>query len=369
MRSIAVDIGNDTVKVVTGLQSQDRFAIPNVMAPAPMSREVLEFEKTLEEGLHVEIVSPAMPRGVFYVGKLATKTSHNDELTVDSEKSENTQSMVMLLTALALDAVRQFEETEGVVEAHYALSTGLPLDEAKQGKRKAFKKKLKAGVHEVRFRDTPEYGGKLVRIHLDEVLVNVEGHAAMLDLTTENDGTPKNQELCKMTVLLNDIGGLSTDAAIIHPNGEIDNFNSDGIRQGVAPYLDAIIFQVERKYKYPFKSRRELVTTMTHPDPKERNVIWVKGKPQSIQAEVDEALLQLAREEYKHLQEVWNRVPSIRTAVLIGGGSVILRPYLEQINLQADQLPLRFLGVHESIWMISNAYFKLLALYLAQKGL
>ncbi|WP_310828745.1 ParM/StbA family protein [Paenibacillus pedocola] len=368
-RNAAIDIGNDTLKAyVQGLNQE--IWIPNVIAEIGESRDIVEFEKHPLDGLHVEIVSGALKRGqgVFAVGKLAGGYAHNDELTSDSEKSEADQPVIMLLTALAYDAAKALHPKNGLIEATYNLSTGLPLSEAKRGKRKTFKDKLKANSHEIRFRTTPEIGGTLVRLKFEEVLVNIEGHVALIDLTTNDDGTVRNEELTRMTVLINDIGGLSTDAAIIHEDGTVDNIYSDGIKEGVSPYLDEIMDRVHHDLGYRFLNRQQLVEVITSEKVEERNHIWIKGIRTSIQSIVDEILIKLAREEYKLIRSSWNKVPGIRVSYQIGGGALLLKPYLEAINEQEDNYPLRFVGAKDSIWMIARAYYKLLTVYLQYKN-
>ncbi|MFC6604071.1 hypothetical protein ACFQDF_25215 [Ectobacillus funiculus] len=139
--------------------------------------------------------------------------------------------------------------------------------------------------------------------------------------------------------MINDIGGLSTDTAIITADGSIDNTNSKGVSEGVSPYLDEIIESVYNQYKYTFKSRRELIEIITSEDPEERNHIFVKSNRTSIDHIVNPILQKLAESEYKHISRVWDRVPAVRYSYQIGGGSLILRPYLkkstrENINLR-----------------------------------
>ncbi|MNO63758.1 hypothetical protein D3C76_544710 [compost metagenome] len=368
VRLAAVDIGNDTLKAyVQGLTNE--IWIPNVIAEIGESRDIVEFEKHPLDGLHVEIISGALKRGqgIFAVGKLAGGYAHNDELTSDSEKSEADQPVILLLTALAYEAAKAIPAKNGIIEAAYYLSTGLPLSEAKRGKRKTFKEKLKANPHEVRFRTTPEIGGTIVRLKFEEVLVNIEGHVALIDLTTNEDGTVRNEELTQMTVLINDIGGLSTDAAIIHEDGTVDNIYSDGIKEGVSPYLDEIMDRVHHDFGYRFLNRQQLVEVITSEKAEERNHIWIKGSRTSIQSIVDDILMKLAREEYKLIRSSWNKVPGIRVSYQIGGGALLLRPYLESMNAQEDNYPLRFVGAKDSIWMIARAYYKLLTVYLQYK--
>ncbi|MCQ6281101.1 ParM/StbA family protein [Bacillus sp. EB600] len=368
-RFVSIDIGNDALKGFLG-SLDNQIHIPNVIAQAP-DREIVEMEKNPLNALHVEITSSALKNknGSFAVGKLAAKYPNNDELTPDQDKSDTDQPIIMLLTALAYDAVKHFPEEDGVIEASYYLSTGLPLDETKRGKAKDFRKKLKTSQHEVKFLKTPSLEGIIVRIKFEQVLVNTEGFAAFVDLTTNDDGSTKNQELIGKTILINDIGGLSTDSAIITAEAEVDNEYSNGIKKGVSTYLDNIIRKVYSKYKYTIKSRRTLVDIITNKQPEEQYHIWVNGNRVSIKEIVDEELSTLAKEEYKLIKDMWRNVPEIRFAYQIGGGSLVLKPYLTEINQADNNYPLRFVSEEDSVWMIAKAYYKILLMYLQNKGI
>lgn len=368
-RLASIDIGNDAIKGYLG-NLENTIYIPNVIA-ALNDRSIVEMEKKPLNGLHVEITSSALKtkNGRYAVGKLASKYPNNDELTPDQEKSESDQPLIMLLTTLAYDAVQNFPEKDEIIEATYYLSTGLPLDETKKAKAKDFRKKLKGAQHEVTFLKTPLYEGKTVHIKFEQVLVNTEGFAAYVDLTTNNDGSTKNEDLVGKTILINDIGGLSTDSAIITSESEVDNEYSDGIKKGVSTYLDNIIRRVYTQYKYSIKSRGDLVSIITNNNPEEQYHIWVAGNRQSIKDIIDEELGTLAKEEYKLIKELWRNVPDIRFAYQIGGGSLVLRDHLNKINQNDMNFPLRFVSTEDSVWMIARAYFKILYIFLASKGI
>ena len=122
------------------------------------------------------------------------------------------------------------------------------------------------------------------------------------------------------TILINDIGGLSTDSAVITAESEVDNEFSNGIKRGVSTYLDNIIRKVYSKYKYTIKSRRTLVEIITNEQPDEQYHIWVDGNRVSIKDIIDEELTVLAKEEYKLIKDIWRNVPDIRLSYQIGGG-------------------------------------------------
>ncbi len=366
-RIAAVDIGNDAIKAI--FEGGNTLYIPNVIAQEDEEREVITLEKDILDGLHVEIFSGALStgKGTYVVGNLATKYADNDELTINVQKATSDQGLILLLTTLAVDAVRNFEEVDGVIEAKYLLSTGLPLKEVKQKLKKPFKDRLLKAHHEVTFKMTPQVEGKKVHISFEDVLVGSEGHAAMIDLAFNEDGTPKNEDILNTYVLINDIGGLSTDSAIIEANGTVDNVNSEGLQQGVSPYLDEIIRRIEIDHGKYFRSRRELVEVLTTTG-EDRYHIYVNGVRTPIKEKyVDPVLRRLAQEEYKHIQHMWERVPRIRVSYQIGGGAILLKEYIEEINnsSKGKGYPLRFVNAEDSLWMIARAYYKLALLEMA----
>lgn len=369
-RAISVDIGNDAVKAYFGSLNQPVY-IPNVVVDL-QDRDIIDMEKNPLDALHVEITSTALKNSKrrVAVGKLATKFPNNDELTPEQDKSESDQPIILLLTTAALDAVEHgTPDEDGIYQVTHYLSTGLPLDESKRGKTKHFRQKIKNGQHQVTFLKTPQYEGKTVRLNFVQVIVNTEGFAAYIDLTTNNDGSTKNEDLIGKTIMINDIGGLSTDTAVITKGAEVDNEFSDGIKRGVSTSLDNIIKKVYSQYKYTFKSRRELVENIINQNPEEQYHIWVNGNRVSIKDIIDTELYALAKEEYKLIQDVWRNVPDTRLAYQVGGGAVVLREALTKINEQENKYPFRFISAEESVWIIARAYFKIILMYLQQKGI
>lgn len=370
IRFDSIDIGNDALKgFFNGLNSENKVYIPNIIAEVD-ERPIVEYEKKILNGLHVEITSSALQTkgGKYVVGELATKFEDNNELTHESDKYNNDQSIILLLTAVAYDAALSIQPVENKIDVNVYLSTGLPLGEIEH--KKQFRQKLKNTTHEVTFLKTPKLEGITVNITFSEVLVNPEGFSAYVDLMMNEDGSDRNKELQGKDIMINDIGGLSTDTAVIMGDGSIDNTNSKGIPEGVSPYLDEIIEKVQKDYKYTFKSRKELVDILTSTVPEDKNHIYVKSNRTSIEHIVKPILHKLAVAEYKHLSRVWDKVPSIRTSYQIGGGALILKDYLNAINEEKHKYALRYIeNADDSIWMIARAYFKILSTWCATKGI
>src|SRR5699024_1938421 len=195
-RIAAVDVGNDSVKAIFG-ELEYEVTIPNIIARDTEDRPVIGIEdldnKDPLEGIHVKVHSPALKENnvIYRIGHLATKNSNTTELDSGSSKSEEDQTLIMLFTSLALDAVRKenepvFDRDKNVIDAHYTLGTGLPLREVKEGKDAGYRSKLTGSVHQVEFLVTPKYQGIKVNLKFNEVKVYPEGFAAYINLVMDN---------------------------------------------------------------------------------------------------------------------------------------------------------------------------------------
>jgi plasmid segregation protein ParM len=351
----AIDAGNAGLKAI--FDENERMSIPNVIAVAGRERRITEREKNIFDGIHVEVTSSALSsgKGTFFVGKLAAKQSNSDELKANSKKGENDQTIVMMLTAIAIQAVEK-DPNNATIEVDVELATGLPMVEAsRKGARKAFKQRLLEGVHAVTFLDTAaNFEGKRVSIRFSEVNVFAEGHAAYIRLASER------KEVATGTTMIVDIGGLTTDVAIIEKDGQIDNDHSTGTARGASTTLDAIIAQIERDHLIrPFASRLQLVDHLLGEDIDE---VGHMGKRYNIRDIIDFHMNALANEEYKLINDTWLNVPSIAQAFVIGGGAAIIEPYLKTINENKEKFPIRFLTPEKAIWLIVESYWDLLKL-------
>lgn len=143
-RIAAVDVGNDSLKGIFG-KLENELNIPNVIARDIEDRPVIGIEeldsKDPLEGIHIKVHSPALKENnaIYRVGELATKSDNSTELDPGSSKSEEDQTLIMLFTALALDAVKEenadiFPKKNNVIDSSYVLGTGLPLREVKKEK-------------------------------------------------------------------------------------------------------------------------------------------------------------------------------------------------------------------------------------------
>ena len=370
-RIAAVDVGNDSIKAIFG-ELEYELNIPNIIARDTEDRPVIGIEeldnKNPLEGIHLKVHSPALKENnaIYRVGHLATKSSNAEELDPGSSKSEEDQTLIMLLSTLALDAVKEenasiFPRIKNVVDANYTLGTGLPLREVKEGKDAGYRSKLTGSVHQVEFLVTPKYQGLKVNIKFNEVKVYPEGFAAYINLVMDNNHKVINKDLIDKRILIQDIGGLSTDIAVIR-NRNVDDDKAQGFNLGVSESLEAIREEIRSKHGIELDSRRDVVDIITRKN--NRNHIMVKGNRTSVHDITDRMLLELAKKQYRLLHNVWQKNSQTEICYFVGGGSNVIKDYLKTLNNNLDGYNIEFFeDEKESIWMMANAYYKLITDY------
>jgi plasmid segregation protein ParM len=368
-RIAAIDVGNDSLKAFFG-KLEAELNIPNVIAQDVADRPIIGIEELDNQeptdGIHIRLHSPTLKdnNAIYRVGNLATKSGNSTELDPGSNKSEEDQTLVMLFAALALDAARDenkgiFKRNNNVIEATYTLGTGLPLREVKEGKDVGYRSQLLSSTHQVEFLVTPKYQGLKVNIKFDEVKVYPEGFAAFINLVMDNNLNIINKELIDKQILIQDIGGLSTDVAVIK-NRKVDDDKAQGFNLGVSESLDAIREEIYARHGVELDSRLDVVEIITKKN--DRNHIMVKGSRTSVHDIVDRILLDLAKKQYRHLRNVWARNSQSEICYFIGGGSIVLKDYLKTLNNSLDGYNIDFFeDEKESVWMMANAYYKLIS--------
>ncbi|WP_284140532.1 MULTISPECIES: ParM/StbA family protein [unclassified Virgibacillus] len=367
-RLAAIDVGNDSVKAIFGEMDYE-VNIPNIMAHDIEDRPVIGIEelnsKNPLEGIHVRVHSPALKENtaIYRVGSLAAKSSNATELDPGSSKADEDQTLVMLFTTLALDAVREenkaiFPQKKNSIDATYMLGTGLPLREAKEGKDAGYRSKLLGSVHQIEFLVTPKYQGMKVNLQFKDVKVYPEGFAAFINLVMDNDLKIINKELIDKRIIIQDIGGLSTDIAVIK-NRTVDDDKAQGYNLGVSESLEAIRDEILSKHGVELDSRKDVVDIITRK--KDRNHIMVKGSRTSVHDITDRILLELAKRQYRLLRNTWQKNSQTEICYFVGGGSNVLKEYLKTMNNNLDGYNIDFFeDEKESIWMMANAYYKLI---------
>jgi plasmid segregation protein ParM len=367
-RIAAVDVGNDSIKAIFG-EFDNELNIPNIVARDTEDRPVIGIEeldaKDPLDGIHIRVHSPALKENnaIYRVGNLATKSDNATELDPGSSKSEEDQTLIMLFATLALDAVNEdnaklFPKSKNVIDANYTLGTGLPLREVKEGKDAGYRSKLVGSIHQVEFLVTPKYQGLKVNIKFDEVKVYPEGFAAYINLVMDNSLKIINKDLIDRRILIQDIGGLSTDIAVIK-NRNVDDDKAQGFNLGVSEALEQIREEIRSKHGVELDSRTDVVEIITRKN--DRNHIMVKGSRTSVHDITDRILLELAKKQYRLLRNVWAKNSQTEICYFVGGGATVLKEYIKTLNNNLDGYNIEFFeDEKESIWMMANAYYKLI---------
>ncbi|MCM3387603.1 ParM/StbA family protein [Ureibacillus chungkukjangi] len=367
-RTAAVDVGNDSIKAIFG-EVEYELNIPNIVARDTEDRPVIGIEeldnKNPLDGIHIKVHSPALKdnNSIYRVGNLATKSSNATELDPGSSKSEEDQTLIMLFATLALDAVNEnnsnaFPRVKNVIDANYTLGTGLPLREVKEGKDAGYRSKLVGSVHQVEFLVTPKYQGLKVNIKFNEVKIYPEGFAAYINLVMDNQLKIINKDLIDKRIIIQDIGGLSTDIAVIK-NRNVDDDKAQGFNLGVSESLEAIREEIRSRHGIELDSRRDVVEIITRKN--DRNHIMVKGSRTSVHDITDRILLELAKKQYRLLRNIWQKNSQTEICYFVGGGANVLKDYIKTLNNNLDGYNIDFFeDEKESIWMMANAYYKLI---------
>jgi plasmid segregation protein ParM len=259
-----------------------------------------------------------------------------------------------------------FKKTNNVIDANYTLGTGLPLREVKEGKDVGYRSQLLGSVHQIEFLVTPKYQGLKVNIKFDEVKIYPEGFAAYINLVMDKDLNIINRDLIDKRILIQDIGGLSTDVAVIK-NRNVDDDKAQGFNLGVSESLEAIREEIRSKHGVELDSRRDVVEIITRKN--DRNHIMVKGSRTSVHEITDRILLELAKKQYRHLRNVWQKNSQTEICYFVGGGSMVLKEYIKTLNNSLDGYNIEFFeDEKESIWMMANAYYKLISDYVRKNN-
>jgi plasmid segregation protein ParM len=168
-----------------------------------------------------------------------------------------------------------------------------------------------------------------------------------------------NKDLIDKRILIQDIGGLSTDIAVIK-NRNVDDDKAQGFNLGVSEALESIREEIRSKHGVELDSRRDVVEIITKKN--DRNHIMVKGSRTSVHDITDRILLDLAKKQYRLLRNVWQKNSQTEICYFVGGGSIVLKDYLKTLNNNLDGYNIDFFeDEKESIWMMANAYYKLIS--------
>lgn len=316
-RIVGVDVGNDTVKVV--FNTNEQFRIKNAVSKRMLTevRKDLSFdtqEATIMDDLDVTIQGDTL-HGRYFVGSLATKVGE-DETETGTRKLKNDTLIVPVVTLLALSIKGESQE------AHFKQVSGLPINEF-SADREAFARKLK-GSYTVTF-NSGGLQGRTVHVHIDQVEIMPEGIAVIINQMFNETATKiRNASLQQAQIGVIDIGAFTTDLPVV-VKGKPNSQASDGIREGIANYLDRIVEFVNQQYHVKM-TRSQLVSKLEEDD----FSLMIKGQQVNLKPYMDEQFQFFAEKIAAVVDKMWEKNYEIQRFYVVGGGAKALRSHLEK---------------------------------------
>lgn len=356
MWPIGLDLGNGAIKLImNGLE----LSIPNVVSVGSQRSDLGEWQEPLNT-LDVEITSSALSEGArrFFVGKLAADQGPQAKYMNPAEKKTATeQSVLVYLTSLACAVMKQRERKERLqsgetLDEEQLVVSGVSLVEAlERGVRLGFEQRL-TGTHIIRFMSPSPWGGVTVRLRTTSKVVS-EGHMAFLALCQQIP--EKAWQLTNSLVAVAEIGELSTEFPVFE-NGRINPSLSSGLQYGIGSTLTSLLEDVREhtKVRNAFPGGRMDLATFLESKKRE---VCLYGHKHDISEIVDHHLGSAGGHVYREILDKWNKIPTIESFYVLGGGAALLHPYLIELA-KADGYSFGFApSLRRSRWLNADGMY------------
>lgn len=341
--TLAIDNGSSHIKAIYG-QLDCSFLFPNVVAQPFGERVLLMEQGDPLDFLDVQITSPAIESDQYrhvYVGNLAIGDEGIvHEIVGDKavqKKAQRPETMVTLLTAAAYAVAKQRENDikrgKKRIKAAVQLGTGLPIREITKF-RGEFAAKITGGVHSVTFVTTPHFKG--VTVEMEFALPNgigIDDVSAVYDI----EATSKSH-LSHKGFGIADVGGVDMDIAFFRPGLDLDQRHSTGAKIYLNDALESIRNEINAQGEELVASTAELTQMLVNKEYE----IFAEGKVVfDMTALVNRHMRILAEKVLKYARNSWKHVRYAGEFWFIGGGAVVLQPWIEKLNAELG-LPIKF---------------------------
>lgn len=358
MIAVGLDLGNGLLKLA-GPRPGDRLLVPHALAPAEgLHRDVymLAPGEDPAQHLHAEIRAPFLdgPRQIF-AGELALREYPDRVLEVEAGERKSGSDRVLLLALTALAAAVHHADRLATM-ARLSLAVALPMAEAADpAARQTLASRLR-GRHTVRWLSTPQWDGRTLDLVVDVVDVIPEGAAAFLALAASDPS------LMDETVAVIDVGVRSVDWAIFR-EGRFQAGPSGGAADGgLATAADRILAAARQRHGPHVARHRGDVLNALHEAARSAGpvVLWGLGRPHNLTDVARHELQRLARDVTRLVTEAVSRAGNITRLLLIGGGGLLLAPYLQDVSrlpmtLADDPLWANAAGLWHRAWSRAEA--------------
>lgn len=270
---IAVDHGNDAIKTEN---FHFKSSLTDHMIPPPLESEILEFD------------------GTFY-------TLSGERIPYMRDKTKDDRFFVLTLFAIAKELERR-GDIKGIT--HIDLAVGLPPEHFSKQKERFTRYFSRDGFINFVYKDVP------MSIMVNQVAIFAQAHAAIAPMFGEMRKTPQ--------MFLVDIGGYTTDVLLLRHGAPDLNF-CRSLETGIITMNNRLIGKVNASHDMMINDTH-IMSVLNH----EQTIL-----PGDVLETIRLAAGQHARDILDKLRELGVDLRS-NPAVFIGGGSVLLQPYIEQ---------------------------------------
>lgn len=359
---LSIDNGSSYVKGIYDHQDQT-FIFPNVVAQPVGEHFLLTGQGDPLDFLDVQITSPAIESEQYrhiYVGNLAIGDDGVvHEIVGDKaaqKKAQRPETMATLLAGAAYAVALKHRDAilKGTrrIKASVQLGTGLPISEIVKF-RTEFAAKITNGIHSVTFVTTPVFKGVTVELEFSlPIDICIDDVSGVYDI----EATSKSP-LSHKGFGIADVGGVDMDIAFFRPGLELDQRHSTGAKIHLNDALESIRNEVNAEGEELIASTAELTKMLVNKEYE----IYAEGKVVFDMTNlVNRHMRILAERVLKSARNAWKHVRYASEFWFIGGGSVVLQPWIEKLNAELG-LPIRFDAPEYSQFRNARGTFLLLS--------
>lgn len=358
---LSIDNGSSHIKGIYD-DFDRKFMFPNVVAQPVGEHVLLTGKGDPLDFLDLQITSPAIETEQYrhvYVGNLAIGNEGvvheivGDKAT--QKKAQRPETMVTLLTGAAYAVAKSNEEAirDGVkrVKASIQLGTGLPISEIVKF-RSELAAKITSGVHAVTFLTTPVFKGTTIELEFSlPIDIAIDDVSGVYDIEANS-----KSHLSHKGFGIADVGGVDMDIAFFRPGLELDQRHSTGTKIHLNDALEHIRNEVNAEGAELIASTAELTQMLVAKEYE----IYSEGKVVFDMTNlVNRHMRILAEKVLKSARNAWKLVRYANEFWFIGGGAIVLQPWIEKLNAELG-LPIRFDTLEHSQFRNTRGTFLLL---------
>lgn len=298
-----VDLGNGLTKGKSNYTEQ-AIAIPSIIGR-------LSNYSSLEigSGEKLKNISVISQGSEYAVGDMALKNStiRSHDITDDKYLSSSTELLVHTIISLTSEKIYS---VGGIV-------LGIPIH--KMNIAKEVQKMYEGKQFGVKLGYFGEYDTTIKQVAIQKALVVAQPHGTLFNLILDDKGKMENRDLAKSGIAIFDIGYKTNDGIVfssLDPVGRL-TINS---KSGMHVAYEEIRSKIARRFNG--------LEVQTYEVPEIISMGKVKGN--DVKDIINDSFYNLAVSIINEIKTKWEDAYLIDNLVFTGGGSTLLRPYLQQ---------------------------------------